>query len=92
VAVYLAVLADLVAAGVPADTAVSGVIALARTAARDADVITFRQSVERDIALGAPAGLAAATRVNSTVRAFESTTGSSAQPGDNATAPTRRRP
>ena len=47
-----AVLADLVAAGVPADTAAVAVIALA-AAANDVEYIAFRRNVERDIALGA---------------------------------------
>lgn len=47
-----AVLADLLAAGVPADMGVAAVIALAPTA-RDADYVAFRRNVERDIALGA---------------------------------------
>jgi hypothetical protein len=47
-----ATLADLVAIGVPADTAISAVFALAGTAA-DADYMAFRSNVERDIALGA---------------------------------------
>ncbi len=47
-----ATLADLVAVGVPVDTAVAAVIALAE-GADDADYLAFRQNVERDIALGA---------------------------------------
>ena len=47
-----AVLADLVSAGVPADTGIAAVLALASYAA-DADYIAFRRNVERDIALGA---------------------------------------
>lgn len=47
-----AVLADLVAAGVPADTGIAAVLALAPNA-RDADYIAFRRNVERDIVLGA---------------------------------------
>ena len=46
------VLADLVAAGVPADTGIAAVLALA-TNADDADYIAFRRNVARDIALGA---------------------------------------
>jgi hypothetical protein len=48
----VAVLADLVAAGVPADTSVAAVLALAPATA-DADYVAFRRNVERDIALGA---------------------------------------
>ncbi len=62
VLVPLAVMADLVARGVPADTAAQAVLALERSGARDADMVAFRESVERDIALGAPAGASAATR------------------------------
>ncbi len=61
--VPLAVMADLVARGVPADTAATSVLALARSGAREADLVAFRQSVERDIALGAPAGAAASVRI-----------------------------
>jgi hypothetical protein len=46
------VLADLVAVGVPADTAVAAVLALAAQT-DDAEYIAFRRNVERDIALGA---------------------------------------
>jgi len=60
--VPLAVMADLVARGVPADTAAQAVLALVQAGVREADLVAFRQSVERDIALGAPAGAAAAVR------------------------------
>jgi hypothetical protein len=50
--VAAAVLADLVAVGVPLDTAVAAVVALAEQAA-DAEYIAFRKNVERDISLGA---------------------------------------
>ena len=50
--VAAATLADLVAVGVPVDTAVAAVIALAE-ASDDAQYIAFRRNVERDIALGA---------------------------------------
>lgn len=46
------VFAELVAAGVPADTGIAAVLALASNAG-DADYIAFRRNVERDIALGA---------------------------------------
>ena len=61
--VPLAVMADLVARGVPADTAAQSVVALMREGVRDADLVAFRQNVERDIALGAPAGGAVAVRL-----------------------------
>jgi hypothetical protein len=59
--VPLGVLADLVATGVPADTAAAAVLALAATTGDD-DFIAFRRTVERDIALGAPPAAAAAVR------------------------------
>jgi hypothetical protein len=74
--VPLAVLADLVASGVPPDSAAAAVLVLAGSA-RDADLVEFRRAVERDIALGAsPAdaatGVARAaagvTDLNSTAR------------------------
>jgi len=66
--VPLAVMADLVARGVPADTAAQSVLALVRVGVREAELVAFRHSVERDIALGAPAGAAAAIRVNAAER------------------------
>jgi hypothetical protein len=59
----LSVLADLVAGGVPADSAAAAVLALAPKA-RDADLVEFRRAVERDIALGAPPGAATSVRLN----------------------------
>lgn len=50
--VAVGVLADLVAVGVPTDTAVRAVLALAESA-DDATYIAFRRNVERDVALGA---------------------------------------
>src|SRR2546422_720531 len=52
--------ADLVASGVPVDSAAAAVLALATTT-RDADLVEFRRAVERDIALGAPPGMAVST-------------------------------
>ena len=58
--VPLAVLTDLVASGVPVDSAAAAVLTLAAKA-RDADLVEFRRAVERDIALGAaPASATAA--------------------------------
>lgn len=71
--VPLAVMADLVARGVPADTAVRSVLALVRAGMREAELVAFRQSVERDVALGAPAGAAAAVRVNAAERDYANT-------------------
>lgn len=52
-AVPLGVTADLTARGVPADTAATLVITIARSVA-DADLLALQRDVERDIALGAP--------------------------------------
>jgi len=60
--VAAAVMADLVAAGVPVDTAVTAVMALA-TDARDADYVAFRRNVQRDIALGASPAAALGVRL-----------------------------
>src|SRR4029077_4188214 len=59
----LAGLADLVASGVPADSAAAAFLALSPKA-RDADLVEFRRAVERDIALGAPPAAATSARVN----------------------------
>src|SRR5213078_2130669 len=59
----LSVLADLVAGGVPSDSAAAAILVLAPNA-RDADLVDFRRAVERDIALGAPPGTATSVRVN----------------------------
>jgi len=64
--VAAAVMADLVAAGVPADTAVGAVLALASDA-DDADYLTFRRNVQRDIALGASPSAALAVRIRAAV-------------------------
>ncbi|MBM4188558.1 MAG: hypothetical protein FJ206_14740 [Gemmatimonadetes bacterium] len=45
------VFADLVASGVPADTAIGAVMALAADVA-DADYLAFRRTIQRDIAVG----------------------------------------
>lgn len=63
----LSVLADLVASGVPPDSAAAAVLALAPKA-RDADLVEFRRAVERDIALGAPPAAATSVRVNAGAR------------------------
>ena len=63
----LAVLTDLVARGVPIDTAAKAVLTLAAKA-RDEDLVDFRRAVERDIAIGAPPAAAASVRVNAAAR------------------------
>lgn len=61
--VALATLADLVASGVPPDSAAAAVLAIAGSA-RDDQIADFRRAVQRDIALGAPPAAAAAVRVD----------------------------
>jgi hypothetical protein len=72
VTMALAVLADLVASGVPADSAAAALLVLAPTA-RDADLIAFRRAVELDIALGAPPAAATTVQLDAAAR--------NAQPG-----------
>ena len=67
VTMALAVLTDLVARGVPIDTATTAVLTLAATA-RDEDLVDFRRAVERHIAIGAPPAAAASIRVNAAAR------------------------
>lgn len=66
--VPLAVLADLVARGVPTDTAASVVIELARDRASDAEFVALRKDVERDIGNGARPAAAVAVRAQGRVR------------------------
>jgi hypothetical protein len=67
--VAAAVMADLVAVGVPADTAVAAVIALAGET-EDVQYVTFRRNVERDIALGASPVTALGVRLEGAVDAL----------------------
>jgi hypothetical protein len=67
--VPLAVLADLVASGVPVDSAAAAVLALSRQA-RDAELVEFRRAVERDIALGAPPAAATAAAATTTMASY----------------------
>lgn len=60
--VPLAVLTDLVASGVPVDSAAAAVLVL-EARINDADLLDFRRAVERDIALGAPPAAATAAAV-----------------------------
>ncbi len=57
--VPLAVLSELVARGVPADTAASTVLVLAQRGAADGELVAFRQGVERDVAAGVLPAVAA---------------------------------
>jgi len=63
--VALAVLTDLVARGVPGDTATNVISALASAGAQDAELLRFQQGVERDIAQGATPSAAVGVRAQS---------------------------
>jgi len=63
--VALAVLSDLVARGVPGDTATTVISALANAGAPDAELLQFQQGVERDIAKGATPAAALGVRAQS---------------------------
>ena len=63
--VALAVLSDLIARGVPSDTATTVIAALAGAGAPDADLLRFQQGVERDIARGATPSAALGVRAQS---------------------------
>jgi hypothetical protein len=67
--VALAVLADLVARGVPGDTATSVISALTVAGAPDAELLRFRQGVERDIAQGATPSAALGVRAQGVIPA-----------------------
>lgn len=60
--VALAVLTDLIARGVPGDTATTVISALTGAGAPDADLLRFQQGVERDIAQGATPSAALGVR------------------------------
>ncbi|HEU5170792.1 MAG TPA: hypothetical protein VFU46_09650 [Gemmatimonadales bacterium] len=60
--VPLAVLADLVGRGVPADTAAAAILQLAQRGAPDADFTGLARHVVQDVAAGIPPGVAAAAR------------------------------
>ncbi|HZM25899.1 MAG TPA: hypothetical protein VFB89_00925 [Gemmatimonadales bacterium] len=66
ISVPLAVFADLVARGVPADTASTVILHLAEGGASDADYAGLERSVTRDIGAGAPPGASAAIRARVT--------------------------
>lgn len=80
------VLADLAAAGVPIETGLDAVLALADGAA-DADYVAFRRNVERDIALGASPVAAVGVRLRAVA---EATALSSV--GGTGSAPRKRKP
>ena len=84
-----AVLADMVAAGVPADTGIAAVLALAPVA-KDADYVAFRRNVERDIALGASPAAAIGVRLQAAMDVAESLQGMSSVNGSKV--PRKRKP
>jgi hypothetical protein len=63
--VALAVLSDLIARGVPGDTATTVISALTVAGAQDAELLRFQQGVERDIAQGATPSAALGVRAQS---------------------------
>jgi hypothetical protein len=65
VTVALGTLTDLVARGVPAQGAVTAILALVGRGAADADLLAFGAQVGRDIAAGAPPAVAARVRAGS---------------------------
>jgi hypothetical protein len=71
VTVAAAVLTDLVALGVPPDTATAAVLSLAELA-DDATYLAFRRNVERDVALGATPVAALTYRLFTEGRALQS--------------------
>ena len=82
-----AVLADLVAVGVPVDTAVAAVVALAG-GLDDAQYIAFQRNVERDIGLGASPVTAVGVRLDALAEFVSPTADSPQSPG----APRPRKP
>jgi hypothetical protein len=68
--VAAAVLADLVAVGVPPDTAVAAVLQLAG-GAQDVEYMAFRRNVERDIAMGASPVAALGVRLGAAAEALD---------------------
>ncbi len=86
--VAAAVLADLVAAGVPVDTAITAVMALARDA-QDADYVAFRRNVQRDIALGASPAAALGVRLQA---ATDLAAGPGGETGSTTKPPRKRKP
>lgn len=63
--VALAVLSDLIARGVPGDTATTVISALTDAGTQDVELLRFQQGVERDIAQGATPSAAIGVRAQS---------------------------
>lgn len=64
-AITFAVVSELIARGVPVDSAVSAVAGLRVAGVGDTDLLAFQRDVERDIAIGAPPLTAALVRAGS---------------------------
>ena len=62
IAVALEVTTDLISSGVPTDTATRAVVSVLKTGASDHDLEQLRTGVERDVAGGMAAGVAASLR------------------------------
>jgi len=84
-AVPLAVLTDLVAYGVPVDTAARSVMALAR--AEDAALVAYQRDVQRDISVGAVPAAAASLRAGALERSLDASATPGLITGDAAVAP-----
>ena len=95
-AVPLGVLAELIARGVPADTGAIAVTALLDAKVTDAQLVAFRQDVERDIGVGAPPTTALITRATGLTSGTGFGTADlgnrSGETAPRPTTPTRRRP
>ena len=83
------VLADLVAVGVPADTAIAAVLVLA-LGVDDSDYVAFRRNIERDIELGASPASALDIRLRVASELAADAAGSAAS--QTGTTPRRRKP
>lgn len=90
-AVPLGVTADLTARGVPADTAATLVITLARSV-EDAQLLALQRDVERDIALGAPPLAAASGRLATEAASPTSLTSDAGGTQSGTSNPVRRKP
>jgi hypothetical protein len=90
--VPLGVLADLVARGVPADSASRAVLLLAQAGAADGAYVSLRRNVERDIRNGAPPAIAATVRARGMPAALPPRlgpgSGGAAAPADRERSPT----
>jgi len=89
ITVAAGVLAELVAAGVAADTGIAAVLALASNAG-DADYIAFRRNVERDIAQGASPAASVGVRLRAMGDMAAEAPRDLTSSGSNSTTPPRK--